>query len=159
MKDLLLLYLVTINAAGFVLMLADKHKAKKKLWRIPEATLMTVAALGGSVGSLLGMYTVRHKTKHHKFAVGIPLLLAGRIDATLNAEVVFADYQKAHPEANIKIAAYSDDVEQVAIPVRKSADTATLLAAINQALAELDADGTLTELSVKYFGTDISKMS
>lgn len=89
----------------------------------------------------------------------IELLLAGRIDATLNAEVVFADYQKAHPEANIKIAAYSDDVEQVAIPVRKSADTATLLAAINQALAELDADGTLTELSVKYFGTDISRMS
>ena len=158
MKDLLLLYLVTINAAGFVLMLADKHKAKKKLWRIPEATLMTVAALGGSVGSLLGMYTVRHKTKHPKFTVGIPLL-AGRIDATLKAEVVFADYQKAHPEANIKIAAYSDDVEQVAIPVRKSADAATLLAAINQALAELDADGTLSALSVKYFGTDISKMS
>ncbi len=119
---------------------------------------MTVAALGGSVGSLLGMYTVRHKTKHPKFAVGIPLL-AGRIDATLNAEVVFADYQKAHPEANIKIAAYSDDVERVAIPVRKSADTATLLAAINQALAELDAGGTLSALSVKYFGTDISKMS
>ena len=89
----------------------------------------------------------------------IELLLAGRIDATLNAEVVFADYQKAHPEANIKIAAYSDDVERVAIPVRKSADTATLLAAINQALAELDADGTLSALSVKYFGTDISKMS
>ena len=89
----------------------------------------------------------------------IELLLAGRIDATLNAEVVFADYQKAHPEANIKIAAYSDDVERVAIPVRKSTDTATLLAAINQALAELDADGTLAELSVKYFGTDISKMS
>ena len=89
----------------------------------------------------------------------IELLLAGRIDATLNAEVVFADYQKAHPEANIKIAAYSDDVEQVAIPVRKSADTATLLAAINQALAELDAGGTLSALSVKYFGTDISKMS
>ena len=159
MKDLLLLYLVTINAAGFVLMLADKHKAKKNLWRIPEATLMTVAALGGSVGSLLDMYTVRHKTKHTKFTIGIPLLLAGRIDTTLNAEVVFADYQKAHPEANIKIAAYSDDVEQVAIPVRKSADTATLLAAINQALAELDADGTLSALSVKYFGTDISKMS
>jgi len=50
-------------------------------------------------------------------------------------------------------------VEQVAIPVRKSADTATLLAAINQALAELDADGTLTELSVKYSRTDISRMS
>lgn len=89
----------------------------------------------------------------------IELLLAGRIDATLNAEVVFADYQNTHPEANIKIAAYSDDVEQVAIPVRKGADTATLLDAINQALAELDADGTLSELSVKYFGTDISKLS
>ena len=79
MKDLLLLYLVTINAAGFVLMLADKHKAKKKLWRIPEATLMTVAALGGSVGSLLGMYTVRHKTKHPKFTIGIPLILAAQL--------------------------------------------------------------------------------
>ena len=53
---------------------------------------MTVAALGGSVGSLLGMYTVRHKTKHPKFTIGIPLLLASRIDATLKAEVVFADY-------------------------------------------------------------------
>ena len=81
---------------------------------------MTVAVLGGSVGSLLGMYTVRHKTKHPKFTIGIPLLLAGRIDAALNAEVVFADYQKAHPEANIKIAAYSDDVEQVAIPVARA---------------------------------------
>ena len=92
MKDLLLLYLVPINAAGFVLMLADKHKAKKKLWRIPEATLMTVAALGGSVGSLLGMYTVRHKTKHPKFTIGIPLLLAVRIHAPLQEEEVFPDY-------------------------------------------------------------------
>ena len=89
----------------------------------------------------------------------IELLLAGRIDATLNAEVVFADYQKAHPEANIKIATYSDDVERVAIPVRKGADTASLLEAINRALAELDADGTLSALSEKYFGTDISKAS
>ena len=83
MKDLLLLYLVTINAAGFALMLADKHKAKKILWRIPEVTLMTVAALGGSVGSLLGMYTVRHKTKHPKFTIGIPLLLALQIIAAI----------------------------------------------------------------------------
>lgn len=75
MKELLLLYLLLINALGFALMLADKWKARKNLWRIPEATLMTVAALGGSVGSLLGMYTVRHKTKHPKFTVGIPLIL------------------------------------------------------------------------------------
>lgn len=77
----------------------------------------------------------------------IELLLAGRIDATLNAEVVFADYQKAHPEANIKVAAYSDEVERVAIPVRKGEDSASLLAAINDALAQMDADGTLTQLS------------
>ena len=87
----------------------------------------------------------------------IELLLSGRIDATLNAEVVFADYQKVHPEADIKIAAYSDEVERVAIPVRKGDDTATLLAAINKAMAEMAADGTLTALSEKYFSTDISK--
>ena len=75
MKALLLLYLLIINALGFALMLADKWKARKNLLRIPEATLMAVAALGGSVGSLLGMYAVRHKTKHLKFTVGIPLIL------------------------------------------------------------------------------------
>lgn len=73
--DYILLYLFLINAAGFLLMLADKQKARKKQWRIPEATLIAVAALGGSVGSLLGMYTFRHKTRHPKFYVGIPVLL------------------------------------------------------------------------------------
>lgn len=87
----------------------------------------------------------------------IELLLAGRIDATLNAEVVFYDYLNVHPEANIKIATMSDDVERVAIPVRKGDDTASLLKAVNDALSELDASGKLTELSEKYFGTDISK--
>lgn len=87
----------------------------------------------------------------------IELLLAGRIDATLNAEVVFADYKKVHPDANIKIATFSDEVEQVAIPVRKGEDCATLLEAVNQALAELAQDGTLSALSEKYFGTDISQ--
>lgn len=87
----------------------------------------------------------------------IQLLLTGRIDATLNAEVVFTDYLKVHPDANIKIAAYSSEVEQVAIPVRKGEETTTLLEAINKALAELSADGTLSALSQKYFGTDISK--
>lgn len=76
MTELILLYLLIINAIGFLLMLADKYKAKKNLWRIPEATLMTVAAIGGSIGSLIGMYTVRHKTKHPKFTLGIPLILA-----------------------------------------------------------------------------------
>lgn len=74
-----LLYLLLINAVGFALMLIDKWKAKHNRWRIKEATLMTVAALGGSIGSLLGMYTVRHKTKHIKFTVGIPLILVAQI--------------------------------------------------------------------------------
>lgn len=74
-----LLYLLLINAVGFALMLIDKWKAKHNRWRIKEATLMTVAALGGSVGSLLGMYTVRHKTKHLKFTVGIPLILVAQL--------------------------------------------------------------------------------
>lgn len=87
----------------------------------------------------------------------IELLLADRIDATLNAEVVFFDYLAAHPDADIRIATYSDEVEQVAIPVRKSEETATLLKAINDALTELAEDGTLSVLSEKYFGTDISK--
>ena len=60
-------------------MLADKLKAKKKKWRIPEATLMTVAAVGGSIGSLAGMYTFRHKTRHPKFTIGIPVILALQI--------------------------------------------------------------------------------
>lgn len=73
--DFLLFYLLIINAAGFLLMLADKHKAKRKLWRIPEATLMSAALLGGSIGALAGMYTFRHKTKHPKFTIGIPAIL------------------------------------------------------------------------------------
>lgn len=79
MKELLLLYLLIINALGFALMLADKVKARKNLWRIPESTLMLIAALGGSVGSLFGMYTVLHKTKHRKFTLGIPAILLAQI--------------------------------------------------------------------------------
>ena len=87
----------------------------------------------------------------------IELLLSKRIDATLNAEVVFNDYKKEHPEADVKIATYSDEVEEIAIPIRKGDDTVTLLDAVNDALDEMAKDGTLTELSEKYFGMDISK--
>ena len=76
---LLILYHLIMNAAGVISMLADKRKAKKKLWRIPEATLLTIAALGGSIGSLAGMYTFRHKTKHLKFTLGIPAILIGQL--------------------------------------------------------------------------------
>lgn len=75
LEHLVLLYLIIINAASFLLMLVDKRKAKRGMWRIPEATLMAIAAMGGSVGSLAGMYCFRHKTRHIKFTLGIPLVL------------------------------------------------------------------------------------
>lgn len=75
---LLLYYLLIINAAGFLLMLVDKWKAKKNRWRVRESTLLIVAALGGSIGSLAGMYLFRHKTQHLKFTLGIPLILAAQ---------------------------------------------------------------------------------
>ena len=83
------------------------------------------------------------------------LLFSGRIDATLNAEVSFYDYMKAHPDANIRIALFAPESTQVAIPVPKG-ETA-LVSAINDALAEMSKDGTLSALSEKYFGIDISQ--
>ena len=74
--ELILLYLLLVNAAGFSLMLVDKAKARKNKWRIPEATLLAVALVGGSIGSLIGMKTVRHKTKKPVFYIGIPFIIA-----------------------------------------------------------------------------------
>lgn len=71
-------YLIIINAAAFLLMLTDKQKAKRGKWRIPEKTLLGTALLGGSIGAILGMNLFRHKTKHPKFSVGLPLILAGQ---------------------------------------------------------------------------------
>lgn len=85
------------------------------------------------------------------------LLFSGRIDATLNAEVSYYDYMRAHPDADIKIACLDEGTIQTAIPVRKGEETASLLAAVNTALEELSQDGILTELSEKYFGVDISR--
>jgi len=86
----------------------------------------------------------------------IQLLTAGRIDATLNADVSFYDYLNVHPDADFKIVAQTEDASHVAIPLRKGDDSASLLEAINTAIDELRADGTLKELSEKYFGQDIS---
>ena len=77
--DLLFVYLLIINALGFILMLIDKYKAKKNLWRIPEATLFSAALLGGSIGVFCGMYAVRHKTRHTSFTLGIPVIIAVQI--------------------------------------------------------------------------------
>lgn len=79
---LILIYLFLVNAAGLLLMLIDKEKAKKHLWRISEFTLMSVAAVGGSIGSLMGMYLFRHKTRHPKFYIGIPAILVVQVFLT-----------------------------------------------------------------------------
>ena len=86
----------------------------------------------------------------------IQLLAAGRIDATLTADVSFYDYLNVHPDADFKIVAQTEDASHVAIPLRKGDNSATLLEAVNNAIDELRADGTLKELSEKYFGQDIS---
>ncbi len=75
----LLVYLILINAAAFLLMRADKQKARKKQWRIPERVLLGVCLLGGSLGGCLSMRLYRHKTKHAAFAIGIPVMLAVQI--------------------------------------------------------------------------------
>lgn len=85
------------------------------------------------------------------------LLLSGRIDATLNAELTFDDYMKAHPERNLKIAALTDDAALVCIPLRKGEESAALREAVNQAIKEISDSGQLAQLSEKYFGRDISR--
>ena len=84
-------------------------------------------------------------------------LLAGRVDATLNAEVSINDYLKEQPDANIKIVAYDDDVECVGMIMPYGESSQSLRDAINKALKELSEDGTLTEISEKYFGMDITE--
>lgn len=72
----IIFYLLAVNISGFALMGIDKKRAIRKAYRIPEATLFLTALIGGSAGSLLGMYTFRHKTKHWYFVVGMPVILA-----------------------------------------------------------------------------------
>ena len=76
MTKILLLILIALNLVAFVLYGLDKLKAKRGAWRIPEATLLLIAAVGGSLGALLGMELFRHKTKHWKFKILVPLFLA-----------------------------------------------------------------------------------
>lgn len=72
---IIIFYLLIINITGFTSMGIDKRKAIKHLWRIPEKTLFTIALLGGSIGSSIGMYTFRHKTQHKSFVIGIPSIV------------------------------------------------------------------------------------
>lgn len=75
MVKLFILYLIAINLVTFIVYAIDKRKAKKGTWRTPESTLLLLAAIGGTIGALLAMYLLRHKTKHKKFFIGVPALL------------------------------------------------------------------------------------
>ena len=86
----------------------------------------------------------------------IQMVLQGRADATLNADVSFYDYLSQHPDAAIKIVAEADDANEVAIPMQKGDASAALRQAVDKAIEELRSEGTLSELSNKYFGADIS---
>lgn len=72
-------YLLIINLIGFIVMFIDKRKAIKESWRIPEKTLLFIALLGGSIGTIVGMYLFRHKTKKLKFTIGFPMILLTEI--------------------------------------------------------------------------------
>ena len=86
----------------------------------------------------------------------LDLVLSGRVDATLNAEVSYYDYLKVHPDANLKVVALTEEASFVSIPVRKGEDSASFLEAVNKAIEELRASGELAEISIKYFGSDIT---
>ena len=72
---LIMIYLVSVNCISFIVIGVDKHKARKRAWRIPESTLFVLALIGGSLGSILGMHLFRHKTRHWYFLYGMPAIL------------------------------------------------------------------------------------
>ena len=76
-------YILVINIIGFTIMGLDKQKARNMAWRIPEADLFVTALLGGSIGSLIGMFFFHHKTKHLSFLIGMPLILLIQIGLVL----------------------------------------------------------------------------
>jgi uncharacterized membrane protein YsdA (DUF1294 family) len=79
MLTIIMFYLVAANAIGYAMMWYDKRCAQLGQWRIKERTLLTIALIGGSLGSTIGMYQFRHKTKHPSFTIGIPFMIALQI--------------------------------------------------------------------------------
>ncbi|MDE7390439.1 MAG: DUF1294 domain-containing protein [Lachnospiraceae bacterium] len=75
-KEAAIIYFLVINIAAFAAFGIDKFRAKRGAWRVSESTLIAFAAVGGSIGALLGMYVFHHKTRHLKFTVGVPVILA-----------------------------------------------------------------------------------
>ena len=83
MTTALLIWVLAWTLIAFILMGADKWKARHENWRVPEKALFLSAILGGSVGALAGMYLFRHKTKHLSFTIGMPVILALQIALVL----------------------------------------------------------------------------
>ena len=79
----LLVWLAVINLLTFIVYGADKHRARKGKWRVPEKTLFLLPLLGGSIGALLGMRVFHHKTRHWYFVWGIPAILLAQIALTV----------------------------------------------------------------------------
>ena len=158
-------YDIMVNGVG-----VTKERAEKYNFSTPYAYNKTAVIVRGDYDEISSMEDLKGKKTANTItstyasqaeAYGATVTgvddLNQTIELLLNAEVVFNDYKKEHPDSNIKIATYSDQVEEIAIPIRKGDDTVTLLEAVNDALDEMAKDGTLTELSEKYFGIDISK--
>lgn len=82
MTKIILIYLAAVNLVTFVMYGIDKYKAKKAKWRIPEATLLLMAAIGGSIGAWVGMQEWHHKTLHKKFKYGVPVIFLLQIALT-----------------------------------------------------------------------------
>lgn len=78
-KTLFAIYFIIVNAVGFIMSAVDKSAAKKHKWRVPEKNLFAVSFLGGAVGTLMSMLIFRHKTKHKRFMIGIPLIISAQI--------------------------------------------------------------------------------
>lgn len=86
---LLVIYLILINLFAVAITISDKQKAKGGKWRVPEKTLLLVAALGGSIAMLATMFKIRHKTKHPKFMIGIPAIIVAQVILVVLAIVLF----------------------------------------------------------------------
>ena len=83
MRMMLIYYLLAVNVLTFIVYGVDKWKARRGHWRVPEATLMGLAALGGSVGAWLAMQLFRHKTQKKKFRYGVPVLFVLQVAAVV----------------------------------------------------------------------------
>jgi uncharacterized membrane protein YsdA (DUF1294 family) len=83
MLQIIIYALFVLNLITFIIYGIDKFKAKKAKWRISEATLILLAVIGGSIGAWLGLQVWRHKTQHKKFFIGIPMILALQVIATI----------------------------------------------------------------------------